>query len=304
MKRIAAIDLGTNTFLCLIAEVSERRIQKVIHDEARVVRLGQGVHQSRELHPEALARADECLAAFAEVIKKHKPDRIVACATSAARDVKNGDELLKIGRKHGIEIEIISGEREAESTYWGTVGRDLTQTVGIIDVGGGSTEFMVGDASGIRKKISIDVGSVRLTELFVSRHPIPEAELLKLKTYIIEKLAILPKTFAGLAPSKMIAVAGTPTTLAAIDMGKPFDAPLVHGYSLPLSRLESWTNKFAKMTIEERQRISGMDPKRADVIPAGAAVLTEGCKAMGALELEVSIQGLRYGLALLAGEEK
>jgi exopolyphosphatase / guanosine-5'-triphosphate,3'-diphosphate pyrophosphatase len=302
--RVAAIDLGTNTFLCLVADVRNQKIEKVISDTVKVVRLGQGVHANKKFHVEALARADECLGEFAKEIAKHKVDKIVACATSAARDVSNGEELLKIGRKHGINIEIISGEREAECTFWGTVGREVKGSVGIIDVGGGSTEFMVGDARGITKKVSVDVGSVRLTELFITQHPVPSDELDKVREYLRTKLQPVENEFKNLKFEKVIAVAGTPTTIAAIDMGKPFDAESVHGYSLPLTRLDAWTKKLAAMNVEARQKISGMDPKRADVIVAGAAVLSEGCKALGTSELEVSIQGLRYGIALLAGEQK
>ena len=301
--RAAAIDLGTNTFLCLIADVRDRKIAKVISDQVKVVRLGQGVHENRRFHPDALKRADETLKEFSQEIAKHNVDRIVACATSAARDVSNGEELLAIGRRHGIEIEIISGEREAECTFWGTVGRDLNETVGIIDVGGGSTEFMVGDAGGIQKKISIDIGSVRLTELFITQHPVPDFELKRVRDYISGKLSPLQDAFKGLQPTKMIAVAGTPTTLAALDMGKPFDVETVHGYRLPLVKLNAWTKRLAGMTVEERQALSGMDPKRADVIVAGASVLAQGCEAMQASELIVSIQGLRYGIALMAGEK-
>jgi exopolyphosphatase/guanosine-5'-triphosphate,3'-diphosphate pyrophosphatase len=300
--RVAAIDLGTNTLLCLIADVRNQKIEKVISDKVQVVRLGQGVHENRKFHPEALARADKCLKEFSEEISKHKVDKIVACATSAARDVKNAHELIEIGQKYGINIEIISGEREAECTFWGTVGRDVKGSVGIIDVGGGSTEFMVGDAKGIAKKVSVDVGSVRLTELFISKHPVPAPELQKVRSYINDKLKIIETNFSGLKFQKVIAVAGTPTTIAAIDMGKPFDAKSVHGYKLSLAKLDDWTQRLAQMTVEERQKISGMDPKRADVIVAGAAVLSEGCKALKTNELEVSIQGLRYGIALLAEE--
>ncbi len=302
--RVAAIDLGTNTFLCLIAEVRNQKIEKVIRDNVKVVRLGQGVHANKKFHPEALARADKCLGEFAREIAKHNVDKIVACATSAARDVSNANELLELGRKHGIEIQIISGVREAECTFWGTVGRSVQGSVAIIDVGGGSTEFMVGDSSGIKKKVSVDVGSVRLTELFITKHPVPSSELERVREYLREKLKTIQSEFRNLHFDKVIAVAGTPTTIAAIDLGKPFDAEVVHGYKLPLSKLESWTQKLAAMDVESRQKMSGMDPKRADVIVAGASVLSEGCRALNTDELEVSIQGLRYGIALLSEGEK
>jgi exopolyphosphatase/guanosine-5'-triphosphate,3'-diphosphate pyrophosphatase len=302
--RIAALDLGTNTFLCLIADVDAGEIKRVISDQARVVRLGQDVHQSRRFHPEALARAEACLADYASEIRKQSVDRIVAAATSAARDVANGEELLAIGRKHGIPIEIISGVREAESTFLGTVSGRPSAPAAIIDVGGGSTEFIFGDAAGIKEKISVDVGSVRMTELFVTGHPIAARELDAMAGHIREKLQPVARKLRGLGLRQGIAVAGTPTTLAAIDMGKPFDAELVHGYRFRIEKLHAWTNRLAAMTIAERQALNGLDAKRADVIPAGSLVLALGCEALGLSEIEVSIRGLRYGLALLAEREE
>lgn len=299
--RIAAIDLGTNTFLCLVADIEGGEVVRVLSDRAQVVRLGQGVHQNRELHPEALARADICLREFAAEIQKHGPvDKVVACATSAARDSQNGIKLLEIGRKHGIPIEIISGEREAEATYRGTVGKNFSGSVGIVDVGGGSTEFIVGDASGIKKRISVDVGSVRMTELFITGHPVSAPELIAMERHLREKLVVVQQTFSSFQVNRFVAVAGTPTTLAAVDMGMPFDAETVQGYTLPVSKLLAWTTKFAEMTIREREVLSGMDPKRADVIVAGVLVLRLSAEAFGAKNLEVSVRGLRYGLALIA----
>ncbi|MCM2281170.1 MAG: Ppx/GppA family phosphatase [Bdellovibrionaceae bacterium] len=304
--RVAAIDLGTNTFLCLVADVERGEITRVLSDQARVVRLGQGVHGTRRIHPEALARADECLRDFSQEIARHAGvDKIVACATSAARDAENGDELLKIGRKHGIEIEIISGEREAEATYWGTVGggsgdRALVGTVGIIDVGGGSTEFIVGDAQGIRRRLSVDVGSVRMTELFVASHPVRAEEMAAMAQHIRAKFAQIPQAFARENVSNFIAVAGTPTTLAAVDLGLAFEAEIVHGHRFSVDALKQWTERLAGMTVSERQQLAGMDSRRADVIVAGVLVLRLAAEAFGATALTVSVRGLRYGLALLA----
>lgn len=302
--RIATLDLGTNTFLCLVADVEGGEVRRVLSDQARVVRLGQGVDKNRELHPEALARADACLREFAVEIGRHPGvERIIACATSAARDAKNGEELLRIGRKHGFDIEIISGEREAEATYWGAIGGQIDEPVGIIDVGGGSTEFIVGDSSGIRSRLSVDVGSVRLTETFVTTHPIPPSELLAMSDHLKSRLASVKGRIDSGTVGRFIAVAGTPTTVAAIDMAKPFDPHAVHGYRLSVSRLELWLERLAAMTVGEREGLPGMEPKRADVIIAGIMILHHAAMAVGATSLEVSVRGLRYGLAVLAARE-
>lgn len=298
--RVAALDLGTNTFLCLIADVENGEITRVISDQARVVRLGQGVHQSRSFHPEALRRADECLRDYAEEIRRHNVSRIVAAATSAARDVTNREELLQIGRRHGIDIEVISGEREAECTFAGTIDGPIESEIAIIDVGGGSTEFILGDQTGITKKVSVDVGSVRLTELFVTKHPVAKDEMLALRKYIDEKMEQARRELGDRAPKRVVAVAGTPTTLAALDMGLPFDAHLVHGYQLELTKLRAWIERLASMTVKERQALGGMDAKRADVIVAGALILYLGGEHFQSTALEVSVRGLRYGLARMA----
>lgn len=305
--RVAALDLGTNTFLLLVAEVEVGRIVRVIHDEARVVRLGQDVNRTHRFHPEALIRARECLRDYASVIRTHGAESVLACATSAARDVENREEFLQLGREFGIPIEVISGEREAELTFLGTIPDNLSSPIQIIDVGGGSTEFVLGDRNGIISRTSVDVGSVRLTEKWVTRHPIPALELKSMSddvTKEFEKLdSIYESTKIDPSTVRVIAVAGTPTTLATIDQGLPFESERVHGYHLSIQRLDHWIRRLADMTIEERQNLAGMEPKRADVIVAGAIVLKEAAKKLGANVLEVSVRGLRYGIARSLGGE-
>ena len=308
--RVAGLDLGTNTCLCLIADVDATSF-KVIRDEVRVVRLGQGVHASRELHPEALARAEETFKEFAAYIKAANCDRVLAVATSAARDVKNGNKLMALGAKYGIPIEIISGEKEAELTFAGAIEPLWTGTTVVIDVGGGSTETVIGNQNGILARVSADVGSVRLTELYVTQHPIPEKELADIKSRVRSALAaakskrddVLKLKSPNVNPStkidRVIGVAGTPTTLAAVDLGHAFETDIVHGHMFTLAKLEEWTTKLARMTVAERQKLAGMEPKRADVIVAGAICVTEAMRAIPTDTLQVSVRGLRYGVAKL-----
>ena len=297
--KVAALDLGTNTFLLLVAEVEGGTIRKVLHDEVRVVRLGQGVHESRIFHPEALARAEQCFKDYSETIQKLGAEKVLACATSAARDVANESELIKLAEKYRIPVEIISGEREAELTFSGTIDDKSRGPVGIIDVGGGSTEFIFGEGDSLQTRFSVDVGSVRLTELFVTQHPIPSNELQKMRDYIDARIqeARAKQTTALGANVHMIAVAGTPTTLATVEQGLAFESSRVHGFQLTLSRLKDWVGKLASMSVEERQGLAGMEPKRADVIVAGALILQLAAEAFSAETLEVSIRGLRYGVA-------
>lgn len=304
--RVATLDLGTNTFLCLIAEVEKGVVQKVLEDQVRVVRLGQDVNRARRFHPEALKRADECFAEFSKLIARHQPKRVLAFATSAARDVQNSNELIEIGKRYQIPIQIISGEREAECTFVGTIDHELQSPVAIVDVGGGSTEFILGDRSGLKFRTSLDIGSVRLTEKFISANPIIDNELKILQDFLSAETSSLKDKLTNspvrLKPKKVIAVAGTPVTIATLDMGLPFENEKVHGYKLSLKIIEDWAKRLSQMTIAERQKLSGMEAKRADVIVAGALTLLYSCRVFEVDEVEVSTRGLRYGIAKLISE--
>jgi exopolyphosphatase / guanosine-5'-triphosphate,3'-diphosphate pyrophosphatase len=303
--KIAALDLGSNTTLMLIAEVRDQKIVKIYRDELHVTRMGQGVHASGKLHPEALARMDECLGAYAEIIKSEKPDRVLAMATSAARDVSNAEELFKIGKKHGIPIEIIPGHREAEITFSGaTFEREKTNNLRVIDVGGGSTEVIGSSPEGKIKGVSVNVGSVRLTEMFVTRFPTPKNEVEGILHYADQKFneakGELPSDGSNEASTEVIAVAGTPTTLAAVLQQRKFSEEAVNGFKISLATMEQWLFKLADLDLEDRMKLTGMDPKRADVIVAGTGILITALKYLGASELTVSTHGVRYGVALFA----
>ncbi len=294
--RVAALDFGTNTCLLLIADVNKDGVvEKVIHDEAHVVRLGQGVAKTKKFHPEALQRAEHTFREFARTINSSNVDRTLACATSASRDVTNKQELIDLAEKYKIPVEIISGEEEAELTFRGTIDDHMAGPIAIIDVGGGSTEFILGDATGIQVRQSLDIGSVRLTEKYITQHPVPPEELAKVRAHIADELRKLKL----LVPpgTKVVAVAGTPTTLAAMDQGFAFDSKRVQGHPLTNERLKYWFERLADMGVQERRAITGMDAKRADVIVAGAEILLMASQALGATQLEVSVKGLRYGVA-------
>lgn len=297
--RVAGLDLGTNTFLCLIADVDQTKgIQKVLRDEVRIVRLGQAVHATRELHPEALERAEAALKEFSAFIREAKCEKVLAVATSAARDSKNGHRLLELGERYGIPVQIISGEKEAELTFAGAVQSDWQGRVGVIDVGGGSTEMIVGTSQGVEGRFSANVGSVRLTEMMVKTQPIDRDTVGRLRTFVREELKRVAVPDLRIEDVDMVvAVAGTPTTLAAVDLGHAFESEQVHGHRFTLATLENWTDKLATMTVAERVKLAGMEPKRADVIVAGAICVTEALRLFNRSELRVSVRGLRYGVA-------
>jgi exopolyphosphatase/guanosine-5'-triphosphate,3'-diphosphate pyrophosphatase len=283
------LDLGSNTSLLLIADMNGDRLERVLHDETTITRMGQGVHANRAFHPEALERLDRCFASYARTIESMNCERVVAVATSAARDVSNGDQLIELGRKHGIPIHIISGEREARLTFKGALwDRPSIEGVAVVDVGGGSTEVIT-ERNGRLAGISVDVGSVRLTELF-------QEDLPRLRDYARKAFAAadLPERTIR----EVVAVAGTPTTLAALDQRQDFSVERIQGYKISAENLENWIARLSAMSLEEREALPGMQPKRADVIVAGATILAVALKELDQSVLTVSTYGVRYGVAL------
>lgn len=296
--KVAALDLGTNTFLCLIAEGNEKGITKVHKDLAQVVRLGQGIDQSGEFHPDALARARQCLTEFKKEIDAHRVDRILAMATSAARDAKNGKELFKIGDDLGIPIEIIPGEDEARITYQGaTAGMTDDKKISlVVDVGGGSTELISGRGTEILFGESLNIGGVRLTEKFITAQPVPEKDRAALKQYIEAQLESVIVELKKEKIEQIIAVAGTPTSIVAIEVGG-FDEKKVDGYFLIKGRLEYWVQQFANTSVEEKKVKYNLGG-RADIIFAGASILLAVLNALELQGMFVSTKGVRYGVAL------
>lgn len=296
--RVAALDLGTNTFLCLLAEGDASGISKIHKDLVEVVRLGQGVDKYKVFHPYALSRARTCLAEFKKQIDFFKPDQILAVATSAARDVSNSDQLFKIGLEYNIPIQIIEGEKEAQTSYQGAlVGFQLKdKNVSVIDIGGGSTEIISGKNGEIQFAQSLNMGGVRLTEKIITAQPISVDEQTKAKDWIQKQLENFSATKELEAADVLMAVAGTPTTLAALEIGG-FEAEKIDGFKFKLAQLEKWQNIFATTSVEEKKLKYNLGG-RADIIFAGTTILIEVMKKFKFSEVMISTKGVRYGVAL------
>jgi exopolyphosphatase/guanosine-5'-triphosphate,3'-diphosphate pyrophosphatase len=250
------------------------------------------VHKNREFHPEALARAEDCFREYAAFIAAEKPEKILAMATSAARDVKNGQALFDLAARYDIPVKIIPGHLEADITFRGaTFDLPSQEGVAVIDVGGGSTEVMA-QQGGRLQGHSVDVGSVRLTELYAE-------DIGKISTHVREAFQEQEKNLPKSPLQKVVAVAGTPTTLAAVAQAKPYSHDSVHGYELSLEQLKHWRDRLAALSLPERRELPGMDPKRADVIVAGATILITALEFLKAPSLMVSDYGVRYGVALM-----
>jgi exopolyphosphatase / guanosine-5'-triphosphate,3'-diphosphate pyrophosphatase len=287
---VAVVDLGTNTTRLLVAE---REDGDLVELERRTVitRLGQGVDATGRLADEAMDRVAEVIASYREIIDRLGADPVIAVATSAMRDAQNGPEFRDyLKRKYRVDARTISGDEEARLTFLGaTAGRNDDRDTVVIDIGGGSTEYVLGrPGEDPSFHTSTQMGSVRHTERFLPGDPPKQEELQALAEDV---RSIVP----GLAADHAIAVAGTATSLAAIDGA---DEP--HGYRLSLASCERITSMLAALPVEERRAVKGLDPDRAPTIVAGAVILTESIRAFGLDLAEVSDRDLLHGAALTA----
>lgn len=296
--KVAALDLGSNTFLLLLAEVKAGKVEKVFGDHTRVVKLGQGIQQNKRFHPDALKRAEDCFRDYQKLIEEFKPEKVMAVATSAARDAENKNDFFALAEKYKIPVKIIPGAMEADITFQGaTCDFENNVDKAVIDVGGGSTEVIgQGENKTITGK-SVDVGSVRLTEMFFPQQPPKPNEVKALFDYAQKQFAEAKPHFPKQV-KEVIAVAGTPTSLACLELAKDYDESLVHKLRLTRKQIEQWIDKMSAMTIEEREKIRGMPPKRADVLVAGSLILLAAMINLNVDEVTVSTRGVRFGVAL------
>lgn len=298
--KVAALDLGSNTFLLLIAEVEKGIVKETYFDKAQVVRLGQDLQKNGFFHKEALIRAQICLTDYKKIIDEHKPDKVLAMATSASRDAKNYQALHDICQNLQIPLQIISGQEEAQVTFNGSVSfLNHSGSVIVVDIGGGSTEFIYGSIK--EQKIifskSYDIGCVRLTEKFVKSDPPSLQDVKLIEDEVTEKIREFSKKIKVSVEDQIIAVAGTPTALAASELGG-YDDKKVNGYKISKKRLKEWCLHLASHTLEERIQKYKIESGRADVILVGAITLWALCDILNKEEILVSTRGVRYGVAL------
>jgi exopolyphosphatase/guanosine-5'-triphosphate,3'-diphosphate pyrophosphatase len=302
MPRYAAIDIGTNSVLLLVAERNSQGRWVPVAERAEITRLGRGVDKTRKLAPEAIEDTVAAVTTFCEEARSLGAAGIVASATSAARDASNGADFLNaVKQRAGIDVEIISGDLEARLSF-ATVYEDFaqagTEPLVCIDIGGGSTELIFGGEGTQRSELvfrkSFDVGSVRLTERFVKTDPPGMEEQEALVKAVDEAFSELP---APAANTRVVGVAGTVTTLYTVLHGiDPYDAQRVQGGALTVAELSSLRQKLFSLPLADRRQLPGLPPKRADVICAGAIILERLLMKLGARECTVSDRGLRWGL--------
>jgi exopolyphosphatase / guanosine-5'-triphosphate,3'-diphosphate pyrophosphatase len=300
--RIAVIDLGTNTTRLLVADVLDGHVEEVTRRNA-ITRLGEGVDAGGELLDGAMERVFRTLEEYRQAIDELGAERTIAVATSAVRDARNGERFQReLRERFGIEARIISGDEEARLTFAGATAerRDGGDPVLVLDIGGGSTEFVVGTAGEDPSfHVSTQAGSVRQTERHISDDPPPREQVDALAADVrqIIESHVPADIRAGVRDG--IAVAGTPTSLAAIDQRlDPYDSTKVHGYRLSLTTCERILRMLASVPEPERRQVVGLHPDRAPTIVAGAVILVESMKAFGLDEIEVGEHDILYGAAL------
>lgn len=299
----AGIDIGTNTILLLVAEVDpiRRLVTRILRDEVRVVRLGEGVDKHHEFQAEAMRRGERAFREYAEILAAYPGVDCRAAATSGSRDARNSPAYFQeMAEVLGHPIRVISGAEEAEVSFRGaTSDRSDGERFAVIDIGGGSTEFIACEQNSGLLKHSFDVGCVRMAERFLRHDPATSSELTALRENVARVFQEKQDLFAGLRGRPLLAVAGTATYLASTALGLTrFDPDKVHGSNISFAQLLQLRKRLELVSTAERLGLGGMDQGRADVIVAGAIILEEAMLALGARQAEVSVRGLRYGLVL------
>ena len=304
--RVAAIDLGTNSTRLVVADVEDDELV-VNHHKVRVTevvrrleitRLGEGVDELGQLQPKPVARVHRVLDRYVAEAEALGAEHVLAVATSAVRDARNGTEFLAgLEQRYGFATRLLDGREEAETTFRGiTSDRTLERETLVVDIGGGSTELLVGGPEGIAFAASLQAGGVRLTERFLHGDPPLPAELAAAAAHV---RALLP----ALAVTAAIGVAGTVTTVATIDLElDEHDVERVHGHRVPRSVVEHVMDELAALPLDERKHVRGLEPARAPVIVGGLVVLREVMDTYGLEEIEASERDILHGAALLAAE--
>ena len=302
MTRVGVVDLGTNSTRLLVADVDDGTVRE-LDRRLTITRLGEGVDARRVLLPTAVARVRNTLADYRRAIEEHGAERTLALATSAVREAENGEAFLgEIEWSYGFPTRLLSGEEEALLTFRGVAaGRDIENGTVVIDIGGGSTEVIVGGSTGVAFLASVPLGCVRLTErCFHSDPPVP-SELAACAELVRSTLeSAVP---SHVRPTDAIGVAGTVTQLATVALGLEREEPdVVHEARMTTAWLEREVARLSQLTVEEIRAIPGVHPDRAPVLLAGALVLVETLRFFGIGELEVSECDIMHGGALAAAE--
>jgi exopolyphosphatase / guanosine-5'-triphosphate,3'-diphosphate pyrophosphatase len=296
--KLATLDVGSNTVLMLVVEYGADEKPRVLADLSRITRLGRGVDAGGHLDPDSAMRTLETIAEFSDRARSLAVEKIVGVATAALRDAADGpDFLARIKQCTGVSLEIVSGQTEAELSYLSTRrGLNLSPAdkLLIVDIGGGSTELIGAEPGRPLDLVSLQLGSVRLTERLVHHDPPAAGEGGALRSAVDDALRRLGW---NCCPDVMVGIAGTVTTLCAIAFGlERYSPEAVHGYRLAAAEILRLIELLGSMPLERRKQLPGMEPGRADVLFAGAVILERVMDYFRCGEVIVSDQGVRWGL--------
>ncbi len=294
------VDMGTNSTRLLVADIDDGRVNE-LERRSTVTRLGRGVDTTQQLATEAIEDVANAVGEYISLYDPLDPDVVTVLATSAVRDATNaGAFIAELRERYALGARILTGVEEARLTYLGAIaGRAPADGTLVIDIGGGSTELVAGSGDEVTSHTSLQVGTVRHSERHIRSDP-PQAAELEALAEDVRRLI-----FAELAEAEFfevesgIAVAGTPTSLAAIEQGlDPYDPERVHGYVLTLDSVQRMCAMLSGKTLEERLRVPGLHPGRAPTIVAGVVILIQAMRAFGLQRIEVSEHDILDGAAL------
>jgi exopolyphosphatase / guanosine-5'-triphosphate,3'-diphosphate pyrophosphatase len=302
MTRVASIDIGTNTVRLLILETTPDGNLRELCQVSAITRLGKGMDTEKKILEDRMDETIFVLTNFRDECRKFEPLTIRVVATSAVREACNQDYFVsQVKKESGLEIEVISWEEEAELMLKGVLWKlpNIEKDILIFDIGGGSTEYILVRGRQIVSAVGTQLGTVRLTDQFISHHPINVNEYKVLETYLRKELKLVKDQLLDFSPEVLVGTAGTVTTLAAIDGNVyPYDPEKVHGRSLTFKRVEELLEDLKKKSLDERVAMNTIEKGREDLIIVGGALVLEAMRIFECHLLRVSEHGLREGVVL------
>lgn len=297
MSTKAVIDIGTNSIKLFVAAQEADGSLKSIIDKNNIARLGEGMGDTGILQPEAIARNAEAVAEFVELAKANGADEIVAVGTMALRTAKNTPEFAAaVQARAGIDVQVIPGEQEAQLAYLAVLSGfgSYSGALAICDVGGGSSEFVFGKGDAVNRRFSINLGAVKVTERFLKGDPPTAVQVEEAMAFIMGELE------AGSVDgdvSRLVGIGGTVTSMGAVKLQMAeYDADRIQGAALTAADVDGLISLFSSMPLDERKKITGLQPKRAEVIIGGACIIRCIMRRLNVPELVMSDRGLRHGL--------
>jgi exopolyphosphatase / guanosine-5'-triphosphate,3'-diphosphate pyrophosphatase len=300
--RIGAVDIGTNSVRLLVADVDEKERLRTAHRMGEIARLGEGLDRTGVIDEAAAARTLECLERFVHEAEYSGASRIRVAGTNALRVARNGCEIAaRFSERIGYPVEILTGEEEARLVFLAVMSglsRPRGRSV-VVDIGGGSTEIICGEAEEGVQLISLELGCVRLTERLVISDPPADSELEAVRRHVLEVFADKLGSFQLGEVERAVGVGGTVTAFGALDLGLvKYDPSRIENHCLTRERIAAIAKQLCTIPLSQRRDLAGVSRGRADIIPAGAIILSELVNRFAVSGVYVSTRGLRYGLVL------